>query len=113
MIFATATDENTLFVFDSIAEAIAYCEGIDVEDGSWIFWDEAGNALSAEFIMPNHHGRLTVGDGAYRLVQAPDQPTLAESLSSIFHIDGNPHFATLSAVGAHLATAAQVSRRGA
>jgi hypothetical protein len=37
MIFALATDENTLFVFASAVEAVAYCEAIDVEEGGWIF----------------------------------------------------------------------------
>jgi hypothetical protein len=113
MIFAAATDENTLCVFPSAAEAIANCEGIDVEDGGWLFWDESGNSLSAEFLTPNHRGRFTVGSGTYRLVQSPDQPNLAESLSGISHIDGNPYFATLSAVQVHLVAAAQASQHGA
>ncbi|WP_369915442.1 hypothetical protein AB8810_02245 [Xanthomonas sp. NCPPB 3005] len=113
MIFAVATDENTLFVFATIAEAIAYCEGIDVEDGGWIFWDDVGDALSAEFLTPNHPSRFAVGGGTYRLTQATDKPTLTESIAAIRHIDGNPHFATLSAVQEHLATAVQVSQHGA
>ena len=113
MIFAAATDENTLFVFASIAEAIAYCEGIDVEDDGWIFWDDAGNALSAEFLTPNHRGRFAIGGGTCRLVQASGKPTLTEFIASIRHIDGNPYFSTLSAVREHLAPAAQVSQHGA
>ncbi|WAC63717.1 hypothetical protein OVA13_04490 [Pseudoxanthomonas sp. SL93] len=113
MIFAAATDENTLFVFASISEAIAYCESIDVEDGGWIFWDHAGNALSAEFLTPNHRGRFTVGGGTYRLVQVSGKPTLTESIASIHHINGNPYFSTLSAVHEHLATPTQVPQHGA
>lgn len=110
MIFATATDESTLYVFASTAEAIAYCEGVDVEDGGWRFWDEAGNALRAEFLSPTHRGRLTVGSGTYRLVPAPDGPALATALPHIRHIDGNPRFATLSDVTDHLASAASVAK---
>nr|WP_298123141.1 hypothetical protein [uncultured Pseudoxanthomonas sp.] len=113
MIFAAATDENTLFVFASIAEVIAHCEGIDVEDGGWIFWDDVGNALSAEFLTPNHRSRFAVGGGTYRPAHATDKPKLTESIAAIRHIDGNPHFATLSAVQEHLATAAQVSQHRA
>lgn len=42
MIFALATDYRSLFVFASVVEAVAHCEGIDVEDGGWAFWDGAG-----------------------------------------------------------------------
>ena len=107
MIFAAATDENTLCIFASAADAIAYCEGIDVEDGGWRFWDESGNPLSAEFLTPNHRERFTICSGTYRLVQSSSQPTLSESISGIRHIDGNPYFATLSAVQLHLATMAK------
>lgn len=104
MIFAAASDENTLFVFASTTEAIAYCEGVDVEDGGWLFWDEDGNALRAEFLTPTHRGRLTVGGGTYHLVRAPDLPVLAASLPLIRHIDGNPRFATLAEVADYLAS---------
>ena len=113
MIFALATDESTLFVFDSIAEAIAYCEGIDVENGNWIFWDDAGAALKAEFLTPVHHGRFAIGGGTYQLIQAPDKPSLVASIDSMRHIDSNPHFATLSAVRDHLKTARKASQSGA
>ena len=105
MIFAAATDESTLFVFNSTADAIAYCEGIDVEDGGWLFWDDAGNAMKAEFMTPVHHGRFAIGGGTYRLIQAPDKRTLTAAITSIRHIDGNPYFASLSAVRDHLETA--------
>lgn len=112
MIFAAATDENTLFVFASAVDAVAYCEAIDVEEGGWIFWDEAGDALQAEFLTPNHRGGFMVGGGAYRLVPAPDRPPLAAVLASIGAIEGNPHFATLAAVQAHLATTTPVPEHG-
>ena len=113
MIFAAATDENTLFVFASIAEAITYCESIDVEDGGWIFWDDSGRALSAEFLIPNHRARFAVVGGTYRLVQVSGKPTLTESIASIHHINGNPYFSTLSAIQEHLATVTQVPQHGA
>ena len=113
MIFALATDENTLLVFKSITDAMTYCEGIDVEDGGWSFWDNVGRALDAEFHNPNHRDGFTVGNGSYRLASAADKATLADSLNSIGQIGDNPHFPTLSAVRAHLASVAQVSQHGA
>jgi hypothetical protein len=112
MIFAAATDENTLFVFASAVDAIAYCEAIDVEEGGWIFWDEAGDALQAEFLTPNHRGGFMVGSGSYRLIQATDGSTLAMSLAGIRHLDGNPYFDTLEAVRVHLATTRRISEHG-
>lgn len=112
MIFALATDEMTLFVFAADEEAVAYCEGIDVEEGDWLFWDKAGTALAAEFIIPNRHGRVAIGNGTYRLVSSPGKHSLLEALSGIRNIDANPCFETLAAVRAHLASISQVSQHG-
>ncbi|MBD9478979.1 hypothetical protein IB225_08255 [Pseudoxanthomonas sp. PXM02] len=111
MIFAAATDENTLFVFPSMAAAIAHCEAIDVEDGGWRFWNGSGSALVAEFTAPVHRAGLMAGGGSYRLVTATDKPTLAASLGDIDHLDANPRFATLSDVGDHLAAVGVAPRR--
>lgn len=108
MIFAAATDEGTLLVFQSPADAIAYCEGIDVEDGGWLFWNESGNALAADFITPNHRGNHVIGSGMYRLVPADGLPPLEEALACIHRMDRNPHFADISDIRVHLASAKQL-----
>lgn len=102
MIFAAATDESSLMVFATTAEAIAHCEGVDVEDGGWLFWDERGAALKPEFLSANHQGRFTVGSGTYRLIEAPDQPSLAEALAGIRSMEANPHFESMAALRASL-----------
>lgn len=112
MIFALATDENTLFVFATAIDAIAYCEGIDVEDGGWRFWDIAGNALAANFLTANIRSGVTVGSGSYHLVPVSGQSTLGECLSSIGQINDNSRFPDISAVRRHLASVAQVSQHG-
>lgn len=109
MIFAAATDEGTLFVFPSLEDAIAYCEGIDVEDGGWLFWNENGSALVADFVVPNHRGRHTICSGAYQLVPASSLPSLEEVLARILQMDRNPYFTDLSDVRVHLASASQAS----
>ncbi|KAF1721241.1 hypothetical protein [Pseudoxanthomonas wuyuanensis] len=113
MIFAVATDERTLFVFSSAAAANAYCEGIDVEDGGWLFWDEAGTALAPEFLTSNYRDKFTVGSGTYQLVPAPHRPLLAEVITEINHLEANPYFADLSAVRTHFAIATRTSQHGA
>lgn len=112
MIFALATDENTVFVFAAATDAIAYCEGIDVEDGGWRFWDMAGNPLAAEFLTANLRGGATVGSGSYRLVPVSGRSTLGECLSSIGQIGDNSRFPDISAVRRHLARVAQMSQHG-
>lgn len=105
MIFAVATDEMSLLVFATAEEAIAYCEGIDVEAGDWMFWDERGVALSPEFLAPNYRARFVVGSGKYRLAATPTLPALKQVLAGLRSIEANPSFATLAAVQAYLATA--------
>jgi hypothetical protein len=77
-IFAFATDDKGLEVFLSKEEAIAYCEGIDVENGEWLFWDEYGASLEAKFSIPNKKGRFSVVSGKYDLVPFPQGLELAE-----------------------------------
>jgi hypothetical protein len=113
MIFAVATDEKSLVVFPSAEAAIAYCEGTDVEAGSWLFWDDRGAALQPEFLTPNHHGRFALGSGTYQLAPIPSRPALTEVLSELQAIEGNPYFPSLAAVGAHLAAVAPVPQHGA
>jgi hypothetical protein len=90
MIFAASTDDSTLMVFASEVEAVAYCEGLDVEAGGWLFWDNAGSPLQAEFLVPNTRGRFIVGNGKYRLVATatPHHAALAETLSEIKLFEG-------------------------
>ena len=105
MIFAVATDEKSLMVFNSEREAIAYCEGIDVEDGVWRFWDGNGTALSVHVLVTNHRTGILVGSGTYGLKPAPDLPALTHSLPNVACLEANPYFSTLAEVQAHLASA--------
>jgi hypothetical protein len=103
MIFAAATDEMTLFVFATAERALSYCEGIDVEEGGWLFWDGAGSALRAAFITPNHRDGACVGNGVYRLVPSTHLPPLSEVIMELRNLAANPHYPTLTAVRASLA----------
>ena len=102
MLFALATDENALGVFASSADATAQCEGVDVEDGGWQFWDETGTALVAQFFSPNRRGTFLVENGDFVLMPAPDQPSLALVLPSIHHLEPNPSFPNLASVASYL-----------
>jgi hypothetical protein len=102
MLFAGAVDEGTLFVFDTVELATACCEGIDVEDGVWRFWDEEGHALRAEFSVPNYRGSFTVGNGVFHLVPDPTGQPLISAISSFRSMEPNHQFSTLQAIFAKL-----------
>lgn len=103
MIFALATDEATLLVFPDAQGVLAYCEGIDVEDGAWRFWAHDGSPLQADFVVPNQRGRFAVTSGAYRLVAADAGDDLPAAMDGIRGIEPNPFFASLAAVRAYFA----------
>lgn len=108
LIFACATDERSLMVFDEERSAIAYCESIDVEDGGWRFWDNEGMALAAEFLTPNYRNGRTVGNGTYRLTLDPGLPSLANVLTSVLSLEPNPYFATLSEIESRMTLASDM-----
>ena len=87
MVFALATDENTLKVFKDQAEAISYCEGVDVEDGVWLFFDTDGQALEPVITNPTRRGTFTVTSGTYLLRRTEDRPHLSQRLHEITNIE--------------------------
>ena len=103
MIFALATDDRGLMVFPDPTSAIDYCEGIDVEDGGWLFWGEQGEALDAVFSRPSERGRSWIRSGAYSLHPSANGKGLLESIDLVGYLVHNPHFASLDEVVAYLA----------
>ena len=63
MIFAVETEERTLRAFLNEADAIAACEGLDVEATIWLFWSNDGTPLEPVFTVPNKRGLFTVKNG--------------------------------------------------
>lgn len=104
MIFVAETEELSLYAFDSAEEAIAHCEGLDVEAGTWVFWDDEGNPLEAHFTKPNKRGLFSAINGAYTLVPAPPDhhAPLSEALAEILHFEGRAPFDSESGVREHL-----------
>ncbi len=104
MIFVL-TDDNVLSVYSSEAELQGACEGIDVENGVFKFFDENGVPLTPEFIEPNKQGRTLgiipwVVSGTYTLNSSKEvnKPILIELLPTIYGIDKNPYFSELNQV---------------
>jgi hypothetical protein len=51
MIFVVETEERTLYVFPAESEAIAYCEGLDVEAAIWLFGTMWGSHLPLNLLF--------------------------------------------------------------
>lgn len=101
-VFVFSTDDLGLEVFDSKKDAIAACEGIDVENGECLFWDERGVSLKAEFSTPNKKGSFTVVSGIYDLVPFPEGLDLIEFLPKVGYVEGHGHFKDVAEVKRHL-----------
>ena len=104
MIFAVATDERTLITFASEAEAVAYCEGLDVEAAVWLFWNDCGEPLEPLFSIPNKRGLFIVGNGVYSLVPASPNhhAILDEALDEVLNYEGPPPFDSSNGVREYL-----------
>ena len=104
MIFALAIDDRTLMVFPDEAQAVAYCEGIDVEEGNWLFFNDNGKPLDAVFTTPNKHGSFSVMSGVYILRQSADvtMKTLLNQLDEISVVEGESPLKTIAEIRKHL-----------
>ena len=89
MIFALSTDDRTLSVFATAAEAIGYCEGIDVEDGIWLFFANDGTPLEPRFTQPNRRGRILVRSGTYILEPASAGVHLCDAIEGVAAVEGS------------------------
>ena len=69
MVFAYAIDDGSLTAFSTEGEAIAYAEGIDVEDGAWRFFADDGAELTPCFKAANERSAWFVRSGNYNLVR--------------------------------------------
>ncbi len=111
MIFVVETEERTLYVFPAESEAIAYCEGLDVEAAIWLFWDDVGKPLAPEFTIPNKRGIFSAANGKYRLVPAPvdHHADLVEALEHVLRVEGPQPFSTVANVEQYLTFRAPVN----
>ena len=104
MIFAIETEERSLMAFLSEAEAVAYCESLDVEAAVWLFWNDRGDPLEPRFSVPNKRGLFVVRNGVYSLVSAgPDHHAiLDEAIDEVLTFVGPAPFNSAEGVRAHI-----------
>jgi len=108
MIFAVETEERTLRAFASEADAIAACEGLDVEAAIWLFWSNDGTPLEPVFTVPNRRGIFTAKNGVYYLRPATGlhHAHLSEAVDEVLNFEGPAPSTSASAIKAHLQKAA-------
>jgi hypothetical protein len=92
MIFVAEPESLSLYAFATEAEATAHCEGIDVENGEWLFWSDLGEPLEPHFTVPNQRGMSSAVSGSYRLVPAQSlhHAPLLEALDEFTHFEVSP-----------------------
>jgi hypothetical protein len=91
MIFALATDDHGLKIFATEADAVAYCEGIDVAEGAYEFFAQDGTPLEAHF-SEQPRGTFFISSGKYLLRPAENttRPSLSERLDAVSYVEGMP-----------------------
>ena len=103
VVFVLSMDDRGLCIFPSANAAIAECEGIDVEDGNYTFWDENGCPLKAVFSRPNRRGFFgSVLSGKYALVPSADSEPLIDALHKVGYLEPSNVFASIDALREHL-----------
>src|SRR5262245_51450077 len=100
MIFVAEPETLSLYAFATESEAIAYCEGVDVEDGEWVFWSDLGEPLEPHFTVPNKRGLFSVVSGTYQLVPAQSlrHAPLLQALDAFTHFEAAAPFDTAAGV---------------
>jgi hypothetical protein len=88
VIFALATDDRGLTAFPGKLEAIAYCEGVDVRDGGWLFFASDGSPLVPRFAKPQANGFFAVPDDRYVLEGAAEGLYLRDVVGTVTYVEG-------------------------
>ena len=114
MIFVAETEERSLYAFPSEADAIANCDGLDVEAAVWLFWDDSGEPLEPRFSVPNKRGLFTSVNGVYTLVPAlaDHHAPLVEALEEIVNYESAPPFDSETGVRDYLLSRSNERDRG-
>jgi hypothetical protein len=102
-IFAYNTSSRSFRVFESEAEVIASCPGIEIAEGDWLFFSESGACLEAHFSVPAsiNAERNTYAAGVYTL-RAGKGPALSQFLLDLCMSKPEPlHVWTFSEMDAY------------
>ncbi|MEZ0223519.1 MAG: hypothetical protein ACAH83_03115 [Alphaproteobacteria bacterium] len=108
MIFVFLED-GTMDVVENLAEAQRAYEGVDVEGGVFVFYNDRGVYLEPRFTVPNRYGKFLwlfdwSSSGVYELVPNPGAPEdpIWLALFETHSLNPNRFFKTLDEVKACL-----------
>jgi hypothetical protein len=104
VIFVVETEERRLVSFANESDAVAACEGLDVEAATWLFWSNDGAPLEPVFTKPNTRGLFVLGNGEYHLSPVSDDhhSHLIEALEQIEIFDLAPPLNSADAIRSYL-----------
>jgi hypothetical protein len=90
LIYVFSKDDRGLGVYATQREAVAACEGIDVEDGNYMFFSSDGRPLQPKFTSSNRRGMFMITSGVYVLesVGQSSAPGLRELLGRVTYVEG-------------------------
>jgi len=112
MIFVFDNDDKSLEIFPSEKDAIAACEGIDVEESPCVFWNNEGQALKAVFTKPNEKGSFSVVSGLYHLESNPSGKPLINVLEQVSYVEGKSPLNSIESVRQHLTSSGNIASSG-
>ncbi len=100
MIFAFATDDRTLMVFPNQRDVVTYCEGWDVSEGGWLFFDAEGTPMEAVFSEPAAKNGWVIFHGFYslRLNAESEKTHLLVHLPQVAAVEGEAPLNTVAAI---------------
>lgn len=103
-------DDQTVAVFPDMRSVRIECEAIDVEEGTYSFFDELGRRLVPRFTTPV--SRTSIFFGAVQLVgggnfeleldDRDDGSAFEKSIADALLIDRNPRFASVAELARHV-----------
>ena len=103
-------DDQTLTVLPDISAVRVECETVDVEEGTYRFFDELGRTLKPRFTSPVRRSSLlfgiqVVGGGNFELDVDPedDGSNFDKSVANAVVIEPNRWFATIEEMAHHVA----------
>jgi len=87
MIFVFATDDRSLVAFATESDAVISCEGIDVANNVYKFFNENGSQLQARFAVKPKTSGFVVSNGVYEL-QPGGEILLQDILTLVASVEG-------------------------
>jgi hypothetical protein len=98
-------EDNTMMILGDIEEVRKECEGIDVEEGVFLFFNENGYILNSKIISPTKRqkilGKIELIESAkYELcpVGNPNFQNILKQVNNVIGLKTNKHFSSLDEI---------------